>query len=192
MKKAHLLAGIIILAIVASWLSAATSASESTIPRDSIKIYTGRQSDQDFEKIAKQTLSEIHAKDFQEGNIKGCVSIYADNAKFFVDNKLIASGRNELLAFYKGLRETDRILKIEVDEFLDVGSGENVGWAIFNYTKDYDLRNRDPSFIEKHKLGGFSILTIKQYGTAIFAKIGGHWKIQTMTVFDPEIWEPKK
>lgn len=147
---------------------------------------------EDFAKIAKRTLSEIHAKNFQEGNIKGCVSIYAGNAKFFVDNKLVASGEKELLAFYKGLREVDGIRKIEVDEFVDIGSNENSGWAIFNYTKEYDLKNRDPKFIERHKLDGFSILNIKQYGTAIFAKIDGHWKVQTMTVFDPEIWEPKK
>src|SRR5687768_18026422 len=48
---------------------------------------------EDFAKIAKQTLSEIHAKHFQEGNIKGCVSLYARNAKFFVDNKLNARDR---------------------------------------------------------------------------------------------------
>ena len=149
-------------------------------------------STEDFAKIAKQTLSEIHAKNFSDGNIKGCVSIYTGNAKFFVDNKLVASGEKQLLAFYKGLREVDGIRKIEVDEFVDIGSNEDFGWAIFNYTKEYDLKNRDPKFIERHKLDGFSTLNIKQYGTAIFAKIDGHWKIQTMTVFDPEIWEPKK
>jgi hypothetical protein len=148
--------------------------------------------EEDFTKIAKQTLSEIHAKHYQEGNIKECVALYARNAKFFVDNKLNASGEEELLAFYKGLREVDRILNISVDEFVDIGSNGNFGWAIFNYSKDYDLKDRDPNFIKRHKLDGFSILTIKQYGTAIFAKIDGHWKIQTMTVFDPEIWEPKK
>ena len=147
---------------------------------------------EDFSKIAKQTLAEIHAKHFQAGNIKECVSIYAGNAKFFVDHKLVASGEGELLAFYKGLREVDRILKIEVDEFLDIGSDGNLGWAIFNYRKDYDLKGRDPNFIKRHKLEGLSILTIKQYGTAIFAKIEGQWKIRTMTVFDPEIWEPRK
>ena len=147
---------------------------------------------EDFSKIARQTLAEIHAKHFQAGNTQGCVSLFADNAKFFVDHKLIASGKEELLAFYKGLREVDRILTIEVDEFLDIGSDENLGWAIFNYRKDYDLKNRDPSFIKRHKLEGFSTLTIKQYGTAIFAKIDGQWRIRTMTVFDPEIWEPKK
>jgi hypothetical protein len=147
---------------------------------------------EDFAKIARQTLAEIHAQHFQAGNIKGCVSLYAGNAKFFVDHKLVASGEEELLAFYKGLREVDRILRIEVHEFLDIGSDENLGWAIFNYRKDYDLKNRDPGFIKRHQLDGFSVLSIRQYGTAIFAKIDGRWKIRTMTVFDPEIWEPQK
>ena len=147
---------------------------------------------EDFEKIAKETLAETHARNFQEGNLKGCVSIYAGNAKFFVNNKLIASGQKELLEFYKGLREVDRIRKIVVDEFVDIGSQENFGWAIFNYTKEYDLKDRDPKFLKSHKLEGFSILNVKQYGTAIFSKIDGQWKVQTMTVFDPEIWEPRK
>ena len=147
---------------------------------------------ENFERIAKQTLSETHAKAFQAGNIKECVSIYAADAKFFVDHKLVASGVAELLKFYKGLREVDGIRKIVVDEFVDIGSDENLGWVIFNYTKEYDLKGRDPQFIKTHKLDGFSSLNIKQYGTAIFAKIAGQWKVQTMTVFDPEIWEPKK
>src|SRR5687767_93474 len=77
---------------------------------------------EDFEKIAKQTLSETHAKDFQAGNIKGCVSIYAADAKFFVDHKLVASGEAELLKFYKGLRDVDGIRKIAVEEFIEIGS----------------------------------------------------------------------
>ena len=81
----------------------------------------------DFEKVAKQTLSETHAKAFQAGNIKECVSIYAADAKFFVDHKLVASGVAELLKFYKGLREVDGIRKIVVDEFVDIGSDENLG-----------------------------------------------------------------
>ena len=192
MRKSHLVIGIVTLAIgIPSWTSAA-SASGTAIPRNEKKVHNVHARDQDFAKIAKQTLSEVHAKNFEDGNLKGCVSIYAGNAKFFVDHKLVASGEGELLTFYKGLREVDRILKIEVYEFLDIGSNENLGWAIFNYRKDYDLKNRDADFIKKHKLEGFSVLAIKQYGTAIFAKIDGHWKIQTMTVFDPEIWEPKK
>lgn len=147
---------------------------------------------EDFANIAKQTLSEIHAGYFSDGNFKGCVSLYAGNARFFVDNKLVASGEAELLSLYKGLREADGVRRIVVDEFVDTGSNETLGWAIFNYTKEYDLKNRDPEFIKTHKLEGFSALNIKQYGTAIFAKIDGQWKIQTMTVFDPEIWEPKK
>ena len=147
---------------------------------------------EDFANIARQTLSEIHAKNFSEGNFKGCASLYAGNARFFVDNKLVASGEAELLELYKGLREVDGVRKITVDEFVDTGSNENLGWAIFNYTKEYDLKSRDPKFIKTHKLEGFSTLNIRQYGTAIFANIDGQWKIQTMTVFDPEIWEPKK
>jgi ketosteroid isomerase-like protein len=147
---------------------------------------------EDFANIAKQTLSEIHAKDFSEGNFKACVSLYAGNARFFVDNQLVATGEAELLTLYKGLREVDGVRKIVVDGFVDTGSNETLGWAIFNYTKEYDLKNRDPKFIKTHKLEGFSALNIKQYGTAIFAKIDGRWKIQTMSVFDPEIWEPKK
>jgi hypothetical protein len=147
---------------------------------------------EDFGKIARQTLADIHAKCFREGNIRECVSLYAGNAKFFVDNKLVASGEAELLKFYAGLREVDGILKIEIDDFVDIGSHENMGWAIFNYTKEYDLKNRDPKFIQSHKLDGFSTLNVKQYGTAIFANIDGQWRVQTMSVFDPEIWEPKK
>jgi len=147
---------------------------------------------EDFEKIAKQALAEFHAKSFREGDIKGCVSLYAGDAKFFVDNKLAASGEEGLLKFYQELRDVDGIRKIEIDEFVHIGSNENVGWAIFNYTKEYDLRNRDPQFLKNHKLEGFSALNVRQYGTAIFAKIDRRWKIQTMTVFDPEIWEPKK
>ena len=147
---------------------------------------------EDFVRIAKQALSEIHAKAFQAGDIKACVALYAGNAKVFVDNKLIASGERELLKFYKGLREVDRITTIVVDEFVDVGGNENVGWVIFTYTKEYDLKNRAPEFIKNHKLEGFSTLKVRQYGTAIFSKIDGHWKIRTMSVFDPELWEPKK
>ena len=147
---------------------------------------------EDFEKIARQTLSETHAKAFQAGYIKECVSLYAADAKFFVDHKLVASGEAELMTFYKGLREVYGIRKIVVDEFVDIGSSETLGWVMFNYTKEYDLKSRDPQFIKTHKLDGFSSLNIKQYGTAIFAKIGGRWKVQTMTVFDPEIWEPRK
>jgi hypothetical protein len=147
---------------------------------------------EDFAKIARQTLAELHARHFKEGNIKACVSLYAGDAKFFVDNKRVASGEAELLAFYKGLREVDGIRKIEVLEFVDIGSNENSGWAIFDYTKEYDLKNRDPEFLKAHKLQGYSTLNIKQYGTALFSKIDGQWKIQTMTVFDPEIWEPRK
>jgi ketosteroid isomerase-like protein len=152
----------------------------------------GFAAEEDFAKTARRALAEIHAKNFRDGNITACVSLYAGNAKFFVDNKLIASGERELLEFYKGLREVDRIKEIVVDEFVDIGSKGNVGWAIFNYTKEFDLKNRDPKFIQSHKLDGFSTLRVRQYGTAIFEKIDGHWKIQTMTVFDPEIWEPKK
>jgi hypothetical protein len=148
--------------------------------------------DDAFVKIAKQTLAEVHAKNFKDGNMKGCVSLYAPNAKFFVANKLVASGERELLEFYKGLREVDRIRKIVIDDFVEVGSKETLGWVIFNYTKEYDLENYDPQFIKSHKLDGFSTLNVKQYGTAIFSKIDGQWKIQTMTVFDPKIWEPKK
>ena len=147
---------------------------------------------EDFEKIARQTLAESHSKNFQEGNIKGCVAIYAGDAKFFVDNKLIASGEKELLEFYKGLRDVDGIRKIVIDKFVDVGSDGNSGWVIFNYTKEYDLKNRDPKFLEDNKLTGFSTVNVKQYGTAIFAKIDGYWRVQIMTVFDPEIWERKK
>jgi hypothetical protein len=148
--------------------------------------------DEDFAQIAKQTLAEIHAKNFRDGNIERCVSLYAGNAKFFVANKLVATGEKELLELYKGLREVDRIRKIEIDEFVDVGSKDALGWVIFNYTKEYDLTNYDPQFIKSHKLDGFSSLNVKQYGTAIFSKIDGHWRIQTMTVFDPKIWEPQK
>lgn len=147
---------------------------------------------EDFAKTVRQTLADIHAKTFREGNIKGCVALYAGNAKFFVDNKLVASGEAELLKLYAGFRKVDGILKIEIDDFVDIGSREDFGWAIFNYTKVYELKNRDPEFIKRHKLDGFSTLNIKQYGTAIFAKIDGQWRIQTMTVFDPEIWEPQK
>lgn len=148
--------------------------------------------DDDFEKSAKQALAETHAKDFQTGNLSGCVSIYAADAKFFVDHKLIASGEAELLKLYQGLRDADRITRITVDEFVEIGSKENVGWAMFTYSKEYDLKHRDPQFIKTHKLDGFSSLRIKQYGTAIFAKIEGRWKIRTLSVFDPEIWEPRK
>jgi hypothetical protein len=148
--------------------------------------------EEDFAKVAKQTLAEIHARAFQAGDIKGCVALYARDAKFFVDHKLVAHGETELLAFYQGLRETDRIGKIAIDEFVDLGSREHVGWAVFNYTKAYDLKGRDPQFIKRHKLEGFATLHVKQHGTAIFARIDGQWKIQVMTVFDPEIWEPKK
>jgi hypothetical protein len=148
--------------------------------------------EEDFARTAKQTLSEIHAKAFQAGDIKACVALYAGNAKFFVDNKLIASGEAELLQFYKGLREVDRITTIVVDEFVDIGGDENVGWVIFTYTKEYTLKNRDPQFIKDHKLEGFSALKARQYGTAIFSKIDGRWKVRTMSVFDPELWEPKK
>jgi len=147
---------------------------------------------EDFDKIARETLAEIHAKSFQEGNLQGCVALYAGNARFFVDNKLVASGEKELLEFYRGLRDADGIKSIVIDEFVDTGSDGNTGWVIFNYTKEYDLKNRDPKFLEDNKLTGFSTLNIKQYGTAIFAKIDGRWKIRTMTVFDPEIWERKK
>jgi len=145
-----------------------------------------------FEDIAKHSLAEIHAKHFQAGNIKECVSIYAADAKFFVDHKLVASGAAELLALYTGLRETDGVRKIEINEFVDIGADKSLGWVIFTYTKEYDLKGRDPKFIKDHKLEGFSTLSIKQYGTAIFSKIDGRWKIQRMSVFDPEIWEPKK
>src|SRR5262245_623894 len=94
---------------------------------------------EDFGKIARQALAEIHAKNFREGNIKACVSLYAGDAKFFVDNKRVASGEAELLKFYAGLRDVDRILKIEIDEFVDVGGNDDLGWAIFTYTKEYDL-----------------------------------------------------
>jgi hypothetical protein len=147
---------------------------------------------EDFCEIARKTLADIHAKSFREGNIKACVALYAGNAKFLVDNKLVASGEAELLKLYAGLREVDGVLTIEIDDFVDIGSQGDSGWAIFNYTKEYELKNRDPEFIKRHKLDGFSTLNIKQYGTAIFAKIDGQWRIQTMTVFDPEIWEPKK
>lgn len=147
---------------------------------------------EDFSKIARQILADIHARSFREGNIKGCVAVYAADAKFLVDNKLVASGEAELLKLYAGLREVDGVLKIEVDDFVDIGSQGDSGWAIFNYTKEYELKNRDPEFIKRHQLEGFSTLNIKQYGTAIFAKIDGQWRIRTMTVFDPEIWEPKK
>jgi hypothetical protein len=147
---------------------------------------------EDFAKIAKEALSETHAKAFQSGDIKACVALYAGNAKFFVDNKLIASGRGELLQFYKSLREEDRITSIVVDEFVEIGGDENVGWVIFTYTKEYDLKNRDLQFIKNHKLEGFSALKVRQYGTALFSKIDGHWRIRTMSVFDPELWEPKK
>lgn len=146
----------------------------------------------DFTKIAKQTLSDIHAKAFQAGDIKACVALYADNAKFFVDNKLIASGEEQLLDFYRRLREVDEITTIVVDEFVDIGVNEKVGWAIFTYTKEYKLKNRDPEFIRSHKLEGFSALKVRQYGTAILKNLNGQWKICTMSVFDPEIWEPQK
>jgi len=35
------------------------------------------------------------------------------------------------------------------------------------------------------------MLRTKQYGTAIFSQRDGQWKIELMTVFDPEIWEPE-
>lgn len=146
----------------------------------------------DFANAARRLLAEVHAKAFHEGNVKACVSLYAQDAKFFVDNKLVARGETELLAFYNRLRDVDGIRRIVIDEYIDMGSRGNLAWAVFNYTKQYDLKNRDPQFIKTHKLEGFSTLNVKQYGTAIFAKIDGHWKIQTMTVFDPEIWEPKK
>lgn len=147
--------------------------------------------EENFAKIAKQTLAEVHAKEFREGNIEGCVSLYAPNAKFFAANKLVASGEKELLAFYKRLREVDRIRKIEIDEFVDVGSKDTLGWVIYNYTKEYDLKGYDPQFIKSHRLEGFSTLNVKQYGTAIFEKVGDRWKIQIMTVIDPKLWEPK-
>jgi hypothetical protein len=146
----------------------------------------------DFAAIARHAFTDTHAQNFRDGNIPGCVSIYASDAKFFVDNKLVASGEKELLEFYKQLREADEIRTIEIDEFVDVGSRENTGWAIFNYTKEYDLRNRGSVFLKSNKLEGFSTVKVKQYGTAIFVRSEGHWKIQTLTVFDPGIQDPRK
>lgn len=152
-------------------------------------VFGGKE---DFATIAKQVLAETHAKNFREGNIKGCVSMYAGNARFFVDNQLVASGAEGLLEFYRGLRDVDRIGKIEIDAFVDVGSTENLGWAVFDYTKEYDLKDRNPAFLRSNKLEGFSTLNVKQHGVAIFARIDGHWKVRTMAVYDPEIWEPRK
>ncbi len=155
-------------------------------------LLTGFSAEADFEKIAKQSLAEIHAQSFQAGRIKECVALYATDAKFFVDNKLVATGETELLKFYQGLRDADQLRKIEVEKFLEIGGGENHGWAIFTYTKEFDLTGRDPQLIQRYKLEGYSVLKTTQYGTAIFSRIGGQWKIQVMTVFDPEIWEGKK
>lgn len=144
----------------------------------------------EFEKTTRIALAEIHAKGFAAGDMETCVSIYADNATFFVDNELQATGQKELLAFYRQLKEEDQILSIEVDEFVEFSQSENSGWVIFNYSKVYDLTSRDPDFLRQHKLTGFSSLRVRQYGTAIFNHDGGQWKIQTMLVFDPEVWEP--
>jgi len=146
----------------------------------------------DFAVIARHALAGIHAKSFREGDIKGCVAIYAADAKFFVDNKLVASGPAELLKLYTGLREEDGVRKIEIDEFVDIGRTGGFGWAIFNYTKQYELKGRDPEFLKRHQLESFATLNIKQHGTALFVKIDGQWKIRLMSVFDPEVWEPQK
>lgn len=144
-----------------------------------------------FEKSAKNALAEIHADSFASGDIETCVSIYTDNATFFVDNKLQATGKTELLTLYRQLKEEDQILSIEVDDFVEFGQSGNSGWVIFNYSKIYDLTSRDPDFLKQHTLTGFSSLRVRQYGTAIFRQDGGQWKIQTMLVFDSEIWEPQ-
>jgi hypothetical protein len=147
---------------------------------------------EDFAALSKHTLAEVHATSFRTGDLAGCVSLYSADAKFFVDHQLVAAGEAELMKFYTRLRENDGIRKIEAGEFLDTGSHGSVGWVIFNYTKEYDLKGRDAQFLKAHKLEGFSTLKIKQYATAIFVKRDGTWKIRTMSVFDPEIWEPQK
>ena len=147
---------------------------------------------EDFAAIAKHILADVHATNFRTGDLAGCVSLYAADAKFLVDHQLVAAGGAELLKFYTRLREDDGIRKIETGEFLDTGSHGSVGWVIINYTKEYDLKGRDGQFLKAHKLEGFSTLRIKQYATAIFVKRDGTWKIRTMSVFDPEIWEPQK
>lgn len=146
----------------------------------------------EFEKSAKNALAAIHAEEFAAGNIEACVSIYTADAKFFVDNELLATGRAELIAFYRQLKEEDQILSIEVDDFVDFGRSENSGWVTFNYSKVYDLKDRDPGFLKQYKLTGFSALRARQYGTALFRNTDGHWKVQTMLFFDPEIWEPQR
>jgi hypothetical protein len=95
---------------------------------------------EDFESLAKRALSETHAKKFKAGNFAGCVSLYAADAKFFVDHQRVANGKVELLQFYTKLREVDGVRSIEVDDFLDHGSNGSLGWVMFNYTKSYDLK----------------------------------------------------
>jgi len=146
--------------------------------------------DEDFAQIAKRTFSD-HAKNYQDGNARACVSMYADDAKIFVDGKLVARGTGDLLEFYRGLREVDTIIKIDFDEFVDVGSKENFGWVVFNYTKVYELK-KHPDFVQQHKLEAYTTLKTRQYGTALLAKIEGHWRVQIMTVFDPKKWDPQK
>lgn len=147
---------------------------------------------EEFSAAVKQILAETHARSFQEGNLEACVSCYAEDARFFVDNKLVARGQAELLKLYRSLRETDGIRNIQINDFVEIGGKGDAAWALFNYTKEYDLKNRDPLFLKAHQLEGFSTVNVRQYGSAVFVKTDGRWKIQTMAVFDPEIWEPQK
>lgn len=152
----------------------------------------GANEEIDFETSARHSLAEVHADSFRTGDFETCVSIYQKDAKFYVDNQLLATGKAELLAFYQKLKAADGIQRIEVEKFVEVQSEGNSGWVVFTYKKVYDLTVQDPHFIKEHQLEGFTTLHLKQYGTAMFRKTNGHWKILTMAVFDPEIWEPKK
>mgnify|MGYP002845249589 CR=1 FL=1 len=142
-----------------------------------------------FEFSVKHALGVVHAEAFAKGNFAECVSVYARDAKFYIENKLVAEGRSGLLKFYRDLKENAGVSEITIERFIEIQHVGEVGWVIFNYTKKYDLSSQPADFLAEHGLEGKKHLSVSKFGTAIFRTRLGVWRIKTMNVYGEEAWK---
>ncbi len=148
--------------------------------------------DSDFGAVARHVLGVVHAEEYEKGNFSKCVSLYTEDAKFYGENRVFASGKSELLKFYTELFNNDGILQIKIGKFIEIQKSGDMGWVIFNYTKKYELKEKDASLIKQYQLEGEKYIFVSKLGTAIFQFKDEEWKIERMIIYGPERWSTEQ
>ena len=126
-----------------------------------------------FENEVKNYWEKIHYDYFKTGNVEEAMKGYDENATFWNNNKSLANGKEELLAYYNDLYSEYGIREVKILAYKEIKQFKKTGYVILDYRKRYESEDRGTIFIEKG-------------ATIIYKKVDGKWLIQSVVIYGPE------